>query len=243
MNLALGIDIGTSGVRTAVMEGDKLISMARAEHPTQDPDRIDANGWWGAVSDCLDLQMAALRELDVDPRRITGGAVDGTSGSMVLTDAELTPVSPALMYNSGGFDVEAGQIAAQVDGPHITKGSNSALARAMRLVDLAERPPAHLLHQADFIAAKLTGIGGHSDFNNALKTGFDPEAEAWPEWIGAVIDTGLLPEVTIPEHRLQRFPQPWQRGSGCRVRSWCMLAPRTASRPFWPARLRKRVWR
>jgi len=196
--LALGIDIGTSGVRTAVVEGERLVSMARSEHPPQDPAKIDAMGWWQAVEQCLSRQMSALKELGIDPSAISGVAVDGTSGTMVLTDRDLTPVSPGLMYNSGGFDTEANQIAALVDGPHITLGSNSALARAMRLVALSEGSPAHLLHQADFIAAKIMGQGGQSDFNNALKTSFDPKTESWPAWIDQVIDPGLLPRVNNP---------------------------------------------
>ena len=198
MSLALGIDIGTSGVRTAVLDGDKPISMARAAHPTQDPARIDANGWWAAVETCLTHQMSALHGVGASPGDIASIAVDGTSGSMVLTDAALIPVSPGLMYNSKGFDTEAAQIASCVKGDHITKGSNSALARAMRLVSLCDGKPVHLLHQADFIAAKLLGHGGHSDYNNALKTGFDPEGECWPAWIDQVVDAALLPQVHSP---------------------------------------------
>jgi sugar (pentulose or hexulose) kinase len=198
MSLALGIDIGTSGVRSAVLEDGTLVAEARAAHPPQDPARIDASGWWTAVAQCLHAQVTALRDAGRDPMGITGIAVDGTSGSMVLTDAALAPVSPALMYNSKGFDAEAAQIAALVDGDHITKGANSALARAMRLLRQASGRPAHLLHQADFVAAKLMGCGGHSDYNNALKTGFDPETEAWPSWISAVIDPALLPQIHGP---------------------------------------------
>ncbi|MEL7027558.1 MAG: FGGY-family carbohydrate kinase [Pseudomonadota bacterium] len=65
----------------------------------------------------------------------------------------------------------------------------------MRLVSEAEDGAArHILHQADFIAAKLTGLGGVSDHNNALKTGFDPETERWPDWVDNVIDPDVLPE-------------------------------------------------
>ncbi|MEL7106537.1 MAG: FGGY-family carbohydrate kinase [Pseudomonadota bacterium] len=196
MSLRLGIDIGTSGVRSAVIDaGGAVVSSARASHPAQDPDRIDADKWWDAVAACLSAQMTALTDIGRAGTEITGIAVDGTSGSMVLTDAALTPVSPALMYNSKGFDAEASRIAAIAPETHITQGSNSALARAMRLVATADARPVHLLHQADFIAARLMGRGGMSDHNNALKTGFDPGAEAWPDWIGALIDPALLPDV------------------------------------------------
>ena len=196
--LSLGIDVGTSGVRSAVVEGTTLVSGARASYPPQDPNHIDARKWWDAVEECLAAQVATLIENGRSPKEISGIAVDGTSGSMVLTDTALTPVGPALMYNSKGFEAEAKQIAALVTGPHITKGSNSALARAMRLCSMVEAQPHHLLHQADFIAAKLCGQAAGSDYNNALKTGYDPETNAWPEWVDQVIAPSLLPSIVAP---------------------------------------------
>ena len=196
--LSLGIDVGTSGVRSAVVEGTTLVSEARASHPPQDPNHIDARKWWDAVEDCLAAQIAALIEKGRSPKEIAGIAVDGTSGTMVLTDKAIRPVGPALMYNSKGFDAEAQLIASLTAGPHITKGSNSALARAMRLCSMAEAEPHHLLHQADFIAAKLCGHAAGSDHNNALKTGYDPETNSWPDWADQVIAPSLLPSIVAP---------------------------------------------
>lgn len=194
--LALGIDIGTSGVRTAVLDrGGELISMAKASHLPQSNGALDANLWWDAVENCIRAQETALEKTSYSLAQVTHIAVDGTSGTMVLTDEVLNPVSPALMYNSKGFDAEANLIAQHAPDPHIARGSNSALSRAMRLVSIAERKPVHLLHQADFIAAKLMGRGGVSDPNNSLKTGFDPENAEWPAWIGEVFDAELLPKV------------------------------------------------
>lgn len=198
MKLRLGIDIGTSGVRTAVLtEADTVLPMARANHVHQDPDNIDANGWWSAVRTCIKAQIELVREAGHTSDEIVGIAVDGTSGSMVLTDAALNPVTRALMYNSKGFEKEAEVIATLAPDPHITRGSASALGRAMRLAsEDSGRRAVHLLHQADFIAAKLMGLGGHSDHNNALKTGFDPELRQWPDWFDATgLDRRLLPEV------------------------------------------------
>lgn len=196
MTLALGIDIGTSGVRTAVLdENGTLISTMRADHAPQNPDRIDADLWWQAVKTCLQSQVTALKGTDHDPSFIDRIAVDGTSGSMVMTDAQLRPVSRALMYNSKGFDAEANLIARYAPEHHITQGANSALARAMRLASETEVKASYLLHQADFIAAKLTRQAGLSDHNNALKTGYDPETGCWADWFEAVIDPKVLPKV------------------------------------------------
>lgn len=197
-DLSLGIDLGTSGIRSAVIDAEgTVISMARGTYGHQDPDAIDANVWWTGVEVCLSNQIAALRADDIDPARITRIGVDGTSGSMVLTGANLQPVTRALMYNSGGFHTEAERIAAFAPDPHITRGASSALARALQLqAEDRHQDGAHLLHQADFIAAKLMGLGGFSDHNNALKTGYDPAAEAWPDWYGRLgMRLDVLPEV------------------------------------------------
>lgn len=195
---SLGIDVGTSGVRTAVVDpSGALVSSARAGHLNQNPDAIDATAWWSAVRSCLSAQMTALQTDGHDPQRIDRICVDGTSGSIVLTDAALSPVGRALMYNSSGFHAEAEIIAKHAPDPHITRGSGSALARAMRLVsEDREGRAAHLLHQADYIIARLRGVGGTSDDNNALKTGYDPETRQWPTWFSDLgFPTHLLPTV------------------------------------------------
>ncbi|WGH79262.1 FGGY-family carbohydrate kinase [Jannaschia ovalis] len=199
--LALGIDLGTSGIRSAVIDGTgAVVARARAPYPAIDPDRIDAMAWWEGAAACLDAQMAALTAVGRAPDEIGHIAVDGTSGSLVLVDAWLAPVTRGLLYNAGGFHEAARRIAEVAPDPHVARAPASALARALQLV--AEDPDgraAHLLHQADFVTAHLMGRGGSSDANNALKTGYDPEAAAWPDWIS---DTGLpahlLPDVAVP---------------------------------------------
>ncbi|MEL7026769.1 MAG: FGGY family carbohydrate kinase, partial [Pseudomonadota bacterium] len=121
MTLALGIDIGTSGIRTAVLdENDQVVSTARAGHLPQTADKIDATLWWEAVQTCIEAQTNALKTEGHDPGAIIHIAIDGTSGTMVATDEKLQPVSRALMYNSKGFDAEAGRIAAHAPDNHIT---------------------------------------------------------------------------------------------------------------------------
>lgn len=196
--LALGIDIGTSAVRSAVVdESGNVVAGARAPHRSQTSGRIDADLWWAAVSDCLAAQVSELRSADIAPSEIGAAAVDGTSGSLVLVDRDLRPVTRALLYNDAGFDEEAARIAVHAPDPHVTRGPASALARALRLqAEDTEGKAAHLCHQADFIAARLMGRGGFSDHGNALKTGFDPAGTDWPDWITRIgLPAHLLPRV------------------------------------------------
>ncbi|MEL6549016.1 MAG: FGGY-family carbohydrate kinase [Pseudomonadota bacterium] len=197
MSLALGIDLGTSGVRTAVLSEDgALLSQARGTYGAGQASR-EPEAWWAAAESCLTNQIASLRAAGHDPREIATVSVDGTSGSMVLVDDSLAPVTPALMYSDAGFEAEAAAIAALAPDPHITRGSGSSLAR---LLHLQKDPNAvratHVLHQADFILARLRGKGGVSDENNALKLGYDPETGAWPAWFAeASVRPDILPSI------------------------------------------------
>jgi len=206
--LALGIDIGTSGVRSAVLdEGGNLLSASRSPHLFREAGDIQAEDWWSSVRACLAVTVKALREAKLDPRDIGVLAVDGTSGSMVLVDADICPVTPALMYNSSGFDAEAEMIRRHGPTDHIGQGSSSALARLIRLQSYDRSGSASFLcHQADFIMARLTGVAGYSDQNNALKTGYNPQSETWPDWLEAAgVRIDLLPCVLPPGRAVRQI--------------------------------------
>ena len=196
--LYLGIDLGTSGVRCAVVDdAGHECAHAQIRYTTPTSPLVDAEDWWRATEACLDQQMNMLRAKSLSPGDIRGLAIDGTSGSMVLVDEAIRPITPGLMYHSAGFEAEAAVISQHAEPGSITRGSNSALARMLRLQshDAAGRAH-HLCHQADFIVARLMGQAGHSDDNNALKTGFDPETLRWPDWLGeAGVRNDLLPEI------------------------------------------------
>jgi sugar (pentulose or hexulose) kinase len=205
IGLSLGIDVGTSGVRTAVLdETGAVLSSVKTNHLPQETRNIDATKWWLAVKDCIVKQGEALSSLGYDLKAVRRLGVDGTSGSMVLTDAALRPVTAGLMYDSSGFNEEADKIAKYAPDIHITNGSNSALARALRLQAQDLRGDAvHLLHQADLITAHLLGYGGISDENNTLKLGYDPETRRWPDWFEKTgLRTDLLPKVVPAGARL-----------------------------------------
>ena len=122
-------------------------------------------------------------------------AVDGTSGTVLAVDARGEPLGDGLMYNDPAEP--AGVLAIAESAPDVSAahGATSALAKAMQLRALK---PNRVLHQADWIASRFSGRYV-TDANNALKTGYDPIAGRWPDWIGDVgFNIGLLPEVLAP---------------------------------------------
>ena len=193
----IGLDLGTSGCRAiAIDETHRVVGQARrplppSRQPGAGASEQDPQAWWRAVT-------AMLRELvQQRPGRVRAISVDGTSSTLLLCDAAGSPISPAMMYDDRRSTRQAARIAqiAPPDSP--ARGPGSALAKLLYLLESgygADR--ARALHQADWIAARLTGRVGLADENNALKLGYDPLARRWPDWLaGLRLRTGLLPDV------------------------------------------------
>src|SRR5689334_8890762 len=97
--LLLGLDLGTSGVRAVVVDaGGAVQALAREPLPPsrREGTRVmqDPAAWWEAARRALSAVLAR-----VDRRALAALAVDGTSGTLLLTDARGMPLAPALMYD------------------------------------------------------------------------------------------------------------------------------------------------
>ena len=192
----VGIDLGTSGCRAIAIGGDAgVLAEARVALP---PTRSLPGGgreqapddWWQAVLAVLD----GLHAQGAGP--IAALCVDGTSGSILLCDPQGHACGPALMYDDTRASGQAETVAALAPADSPARGTGSALARLLWLLERAPQAAAHAVHQADWIAGHLAGRHGHSDENNCLKLGYDPVSRCWPDWLGELgIPSGLLPTV------------------------------------------------
>ncbi len=196
----VGIDLGTTGCRAVAIDAHgNLVGQADADIPlpsrtdgqvTQDPDT-----WWTAAGAAL--RLLAKR---IDTGRVRRVAIDATSGTLLLCDSVGVPTTTALMYNDARAVAEAEKILRLSGTDSGAQGATSGLAKLLWFHERgAEKHAAHAMHQADWIAGKLTGVWGHSDYNNCLKLGYDAERGTWPDWIGRLgINTDLLPKVHPP---------------------------------------------
>jgi 7-cyano-7-deazaguanine reductase len=203
----VGIDLGSTGCRLVAInakreqvahtEAPLPASLRNEEQVTQDPTR-----WWKAVSDGLNALLG-----QIDPQAVRAIAVDGTSGTVLLTDAKGNPLTPAIMYDDQRAVDQAERIAAVADANSGAQGATSALAKLLWMQDKGlDRRATHLLHQADWIAGKLLGSFGQSDYNNALKLGYDPAKLKWPDWLNELaINRALLPKVRVPGESLGKI--------------------------------------
>jgi sugar (pentulose or hexulose) kinase len=189
----IGIDVGTSGVRAAALAEDGATVGSAALAMATFGDATAPTTWWNCVRAVI-LELASWCDL----ANVRALAVDGTSGTMLAVDRFGEPVGPARMYDEPCDDeTMIRAIAEHAPAESAARGATSALARVLMMQD---RPKVrHMLHQADWISGKLSGRFDRSDWNNALKTGYDPLAAQWPDWIERTgADRTKLPVVLEP---------------------------------------------
>jgi sugar (pentulose or hexulose) kinase len=200
----LGLDLGTSACRALALDERQQV-LASAASPLPEPERDgpraqqDPGLWWRSVCDCLTRISASLRKDDVC--RL---AVDGTSGTLLLCEHNGIPRTPALMYSDGRALEQAKRIAKVAPAECGAHGPWSGLAHYLWLREQSAHHRELLaLHQADWIAGRLCGRFGDSDYNNALKLGYDPVRECWPDWLVELeVERERLPRVQAPGSEL-----------------------------------------
>ncbi len=225
---SLGIDIGTSGVRAVIMDNKQcIIAQANQSLPPSQPfySPAEANesnekeqpkiigysqtplDWWTTLESVLFHLSERLKEknnLSFDI--ITHLAIDGTSGTVLLCDANGKPLTEALMYNDQRAVHEAVQIQRHAAENTAAIGATSGLAKVLWLYKHNNEmlPQVHYaLNQSDWLSGMFMGQFGLSDHNNALKMGYDAQTHCWPEWLVSFLQKSkfpisLLPEVLVP---------------------------------------------
>jgi sugar (pentulose or hexulose) kinase len=199
--LVCGVDVGTSAVRVLVctLTGDVRGSGSCALAPVHVNGlrrEQDSEDWWRAV-------RAALRQAvaGIPPEAIAAVSVDATSGTIVAVDGALQPLSPGIMYNDGRATGYAERINAASGDFSVRHGyrfkDDFSLAKLLWLQehDQAFARVHCVLHQSDFIVARLAGEVAATDWSNALKSGADLHAARWADFLakGLGFDIRKLP--------------------------------------------------
>ena len=198
-HLFVGIDLGTSGVRTLVVDEIGRIH-AKASCPVRGErsnglHRQNPVEWWQAVCSTVSACISQLKQRSTSPRKLRGVAIDGTSGTVVLTDRDGQCTGPAIMYD----DTSGREFLTELSRTHSTAVlSLSALGTSYRLKNDSSQPvPSQLLPQATWICRQLVGNVVPTDYSNALKFGYDLEKSQYYTWINPVIRE-QLPAVVEP---------------------------------------------
>jgi len=212
----LGIDFGTSGARSCVIDAEGVIVAEDARDFGTLEEHERAGIWREALWDLVASLPPPIRA------QLSDIALDGTSGTVLACDEELSPRHPPLLYNDDRAVDEARLIAKTATPGHPAAAVTSGLAKTLWLKKrLGLTGARRYLNQADWLSGLLTGRFGMTDYHNALKMGLDLDELKWPAWVEYLADVDYLPVPIAPGARLATVSRPRARYLG--VNPGCMV--------------------
>ena len=183
--LLLGIDLGSSGVKTAFFTAQgELRGLSFVPYHIQRPKpgwaEIDPRVWWRAVIESLDL---ACRQSAIERRQVLSVGLSAICPAVLALDHRGDPLRPAILF----MDVRSAEQAQAIQhltpqvqpisGNRLMPGATSITS----LLWLREHEPevysraAHFAHANTFLAYRLTGELGwdwtNASFSNLFDTG------------------------------------------------------------------------
>jgi xylulokinase len=171
----LVFDLGTSGVKAAVLDSDgKIVRSAVEPYPTHTANgsvvEQEVNDWWRAL-------VAAARVVDGDVTKIV---LTGQMQDLILLNERGEPLRPAILYSDMRAQAEAAAISERVGKERLIaltgneQSADSLWAKVLWLkrkeLDLLSTAKILLFSPADYAAYKMTGYAV-TDTTTASTTG------------------------------------------------------------------------
>lgn len=209
--LLLGIDMGTASTKGVLSTPDgTVVATAVRRHSMSLPRpgwaEVDAETvWWGDFAD-------VARELtaQVDATRILGMCVSGVGPCLLVTDAQLEPVRPAILYGiDGRAEQEIDELTERFGADEILERCGKALstqAVGPKMVWFRRHEPEawargrRWFNSNSYVAAKLTGeyVLDHHTASQSDPL-YDVRAHDWVhEWVPEVVGDLEMPRLVWP---------------------------------------------
>ena len=183
--LVLGIDLGTSGIRTAVVAANGAVLDSRSQ--AYGGDFANPHSWREGCGDLIRAIPAQLRS------RLQALAVDGTSGTLLACDRDGSPLGKALAYSQSCPELQSA-LQPLVDPSSPAASCSGSLARALRLLN-CHGEAILLRHQADWISGWLLNDWRWGEEGNNLRLGWDLITNSWPARFAEQSWRQALPEI------------------------------------------------
>ncbi|MAS35824.1 MAG: xylulokinase [Anaerolineaceae bacterium] len=205
----LGIDIGTSSVKTLIWDADTGQARASAtqEYPVHQPRpgyaEQDPADWWNAV---VHTMRAAIEKASVPVDKIGGIGLSGQMHGGVCINAAHQPVRPAIIWADTRSKPQVDDLLRRIDSADMAQhasGPPAAGFMAPTLMWLQQHEPEMLaqtevfLLPKDYVRLKLTSEPG-TDVSDAAATWLlDVRSGQWSGWLveQCGLDTRYLPRV------------------------------------------------
>ena len=207
MSYLIGIDIGTSGCKTLLIdEQGQVVARHLKEYPLSTPKpgwaEQDPEDWWQATVEGLKAVLAEITE----PQAIKAIGLSGQMHGLVPLDKEGQVIRPAVLWNDQRTGVQCDEITSKAGGVDglLALTNNQMLTgyTGGKILWLRDEEPAAyerlatMLNPKDYIRFMLTGERA-TEVSDASGTGlFDVRRRTW-SWrlldkIG--IDRSIIPE-------------------------------------------------
>jgi xylulokinase len=206
----IGIDIGTSGAKTILIDETGLVrARATAEYPLSSPRPLwseqDPADWWAAT--CATVRQV-LGTSGIDPREVRGVGLSGQMHGAVFLDEANRVIRPAILWNDQRTQAECDWIMETIGRDRVVEMiSNPVLTgfTAGKIVWLRNHEPEayarvrKVLLPKDYIRLKLTGEFA-TEVSDASGTAlFDVPNRRWAD--------GMLEGCGIPR---EWMPRAWE---------------------------------
>ncbi len=169
--LVLGIDLGTSGLRIAIINTNKKILFTSSK-----PYASGIEIW----EDWINCLKALIHEVPKDLKeKLVYCSIAGTSGTLLACKESGQPIGKALPYY-----LSFPEYAYEIDNLFSKECAGSSLSgsvgRALRLLDLNGNKII-LRHQADWISGWLINNWEYGEEGNNIRMGWEVSKRSWPE--------------------------------------------------------------
>ena len=218
MPLALGLDLGTSGVRVvAVDERGTLVAESTRSYPLLTP----RPGWTEQrPEDWFEGTIAALKELasQLAGQEIVALGLSGQMHGMVPLDAHGEVVRPALLWNDQRTGEGVAELEAAVPRETlVARTGNPAITgfQLPKLLWLRQEEPdnfartRHVLLPKDYLGFKLTGVMAAEPTDASGTNCFEITRKVWDaEVLGALnLSTELFPDIVSSHEVVGKLTQ------------------------------------
>jgi xylulokinase len=196
MSVAVGLDVGTSGVKAlAVAEDGEIVGRAEVGYPLSTPKpgwaEQDPEDWWRGT-------QQALEELGADD--VAGIGLSGQMHGLVALDADEHVLRPAILWNDQRTGAECEAIEERIGlSALIAATGNRALTgfTAPKLLWLREHEPevyeriAHILLPKDYVRLRLCGERAIDVADASGTLLFDVAHRRWSEEVCAALEIDM----------------------------------------------------
>lgn len=202
----IGIDIGTSGCKTLVIDQHgQIVSKATAEYPLSTPrpgwSEQDPDHWWQAVKTTVGQALQGINPIEA----VQGIGLSGQMHGLVALDKDQTALRPAILWNDQRTEKQCREIHDTVGGvEELLKLTNNRMLPGYtggKILWVRDNEP-HLYEQIrailnpkDYIRYCLTGELA-TEVSDASGTGlFDVRKR---QWCTALLDRLHIPTDWVP---------------------------------------------